>query len=129
MKLENKLRKWTLSRFKRELWKYFALYIKQRDKYICFTCGKKVAGIDAQAGHFIPKGACGLELYFSEENVHCQCSFCNLVLQGNQYIYGKKLRIVAEKLYEIHAKRNLKLKYKKQDYLRLIEKYKNGYNN
>lgn len=53
------------------------------------TCGLKVGGRNAQAGHYMPKGACGLEYYFSEENVHCQCGKCNLYLQGNLPEYRK----------------------------------------
>lgn len=125
MKLETKLKKWSLPKWKKELWKVFAEYIKKRDKYRCFTCGKKVSKGDAHAGHFIPAGACGLELYFHEDNVHCQCAKCNLFLQGNQYIYGQKLgKKKVKELKEILNKRNIMLQYTKQDYARLIEKYK-----
>jgi len=125
MKLETKLKKWSLPKWKKEFWKVFSKYIKLRDNYICFTCGKKVSGHDAQAGHFIPASACGLELYFHEDNVHCQCSYCNVFLQGNQYVYGQKLgEKKVKELREILDKRNTILQYTRQDYARLIEKYK-----
>jgi len=123
MKEELKLKKWSLAKWKKELWKYFATYIKLRDKNICFTCGRKTTKNNAHAGHFIPKGACGLELYFHEDNVHCQCAGCNLFLQGNQYEYGKRLGKTAEKLKEIHRKNNNRLHYTKQDYQKLIKIY------
>lgn len=76
---------------KAKLWKVFAKYIKLRDNKTCFTCGKKADGYALHAGHFIPKAAGGLALYFHEDNVHAQCAGCNLFLAGNQYIYGEKL--------------------------------------
>ena len=124
MREELKLKKWTLAKWKKEFWKYFALYVKERDKYTCFTCGKRVRGINCQAGHFDPAGACGLALYFHEDNVHCQCSWCNLTLQGNQYIYGEKLgkkKVEELKRIKIESK---DLQYSKQDYLYLIKVYK-----
>lgn len=122
MKDETKLQKWSLGKFKKEFWKVFALYIKQRDKYKCFTCGAKVSGANAHAGHFIPKSAGGLALYFDERNVHCQCAKCNLFLQGNQYEYGERLgkEVVAE-LQELYKEN---WKWDKQDYLERINDYK-----
>lgn len=76
---------------KRKLWKVFAQYVKIRDNHVCYTCGAIVYGSNANAGHFIPKGAGGLALYFHPDNVHCQCVYCNLVMEGNHYIYGRKL--------------------------------------
>lgn len=85
----NKKSKSKIPTLKRKLWVVFSKYIRQRDKNVCFTCGKK--GGFMQAGHFIPRSAGGLALYFNEDNVHCQCSTCNLTLQGNTYEYGRKL--------------------------------------
>lgn len=39
------------------------------------------------AGHYIAKGACNAEYYFHEKNVHAQCAYCNLVLEGNRPAY------------------------------------------
>lgn len=39
------------------------------------------------AGHYIPKGACGNDYYFDERNVHAQCFHCNCVLEGNRIKY------------------------------------------
>ena len=74
----------THAQFKRELWKWFTLYIKQRDGYRCVTCGRQVAGANAQGGHYIAKAACSLDYYFSEVNVATQCAACNLFLEGNR---------------------------------------------
>lgn len=78
-----KKQKMTIGRWKKKLWVVFAKFIKERDGYVCFTCGRPVEGKNAHAGHFIPKSVCGLGLYFSELNVHAQCFHCNINLGGN----------------------------------------------
>lgn len=60
----------------------FHKYICIRDKYICFTCG----GQGNQAGHFKHN-----RLDFDEDNLHCQCKYCNLFLHGNLGVYAMKL--------------------------------------
>lgn len=74
---------------KKKLWKVFTKFIKARDNNTCVTCGKKVEGYESQGGHYIAAGACGLDYYFSEKNVHCQCTRCNLTLEGNRPMYRK----------------------------------------
>jgi len=98
------MKKKTNAQLKRKLWPIFSKYIRLRDKNICFTCGKYVGEGLYQAGHFIPRGAGGLALYFNEDNVHGQCSFCNLTLQGNVYEYGKRLG--EEKVRELYKLRS-----------------------
>lgn len=94
---------------KKVLWKYFAQYIKQRDKNICVTCGSSVSGYNAQAGHYIAKGACGNDYYFSEYNVHCQCAGCNLFLEGNR----PKMRAYILKTYGQEILDNLEQNFRK----------------
>ena len=95
----------THAQYKRILWPIFSKFIRLRDKFVCFTCGKFVGEKGfSQAGHFIPRGAGGIALYFNEDNVHCQCSTCNLTLQGNVYEYGKKLG--EEKVKELYRIKN-----------------------
>lgn len=118
-----KNKKKTNAQLKKELWKVFAEYIKKRDDWICYTCGKRVSGFNCNAGHFIPKAAGGIALYFHEDNVHTQCAACNLFLAGNQYIYGKKLG--EEKVKELYAIKTKITKWSTQDFLDKIEYYKN----
>lgn len=98
------MKKKTNAQLKKKLWPIFATYIKKRDKNTCFTCGKRAEGNAIHAGHFIPKGAGGLALYFHEGNVHAQCAGCNLFLAGNQYVYGQKLG--EEKVKELYQLKN-----------------------
>lgn len=118
----NKGKKKTVGYYKKKLWTLFSLFIRQRDNYICFTCGRKAEGSGAHAGHFVPKSVGGLALYFHEENVNCQCYNCNINLGGNQYIYGEKLgKEKADYLYSLKGKIT---KWTIEDYLQKIEYYK-----
>lgn len=95
----------TVSKMKKKLWKVFSVFIKQRDKGICYTCGAFCEGKNAHCGHFIPKSVGGLALYFHEDNNHLQCARCNIWLSGNQYIYGQKLgKKKVKELYKIKEK-------------------------
>ena len=50
---------------------------KQRDKYICQKCGKKVSGSKAHGSHVIPKSRSQL-LRFDIMNIKCLCMFCHI---------------------------------------------------
>lgn len=96
------LKRKTTAKLRKELWKIFTYYIKERDNWTCFTCDRKAVGQGMGGGHYKPKGACGADAYYSEINVNAQCTFCNLTLQGNQVEYRKRLvkkygeKIIAE---------------------------------
>lgn len=115
------MKKPTVGKLKKKLWTVFSKYIRERDNYICFTCGRYGEGSGMHAGHFIPKSVGGIALYFHEDNVHAQCYNCNINLGGNQYIYGKKLGDKAEELYDI--KNKVIEKWTIADYEEKIEHY------
>lgn len=122
----NKKGKTKVSILKRKLWEVFSKYIRQRDKGICFTCGRKCEGSGYHAGHFIPKSVGGIALYFNEENVHGQCYNCNINLGGNQFIFGTKLGLdIVNKLYAIKQQTN---KWTEEDYLQRTAYYKEKIN-
>lgn len=112
----------SISTLKKKLWTVFSLYIRKRDKGICFTCGRYAEGSGYHAGHFVPKSVGGLALYFHEENVRGQCYNCNINLGGSQYIYGQKLGDRADYLYSLKGKTE---KWTAQDYLDKIKHYGN----
>ncbi len=59
----------------------FQIYIRQRDKDLpCISCNKSDAKWDA--GHYL-KAEIYTKLIFNEDNIHKQCSYCNLQLAGN----------------------------------------------
>lgn len=93
----------TITYWKKKYWKLFSVYIRRRDKGVCFTCDKSLPDYydrkgkllpgwkSGQAGHFITAKSCGLALYFHEQNVHCQCHYCNINLSGNWVEYERKI--------------------------------------
>ncbi len=113
----------SLSWYKKKLWSVFSPWIKTRDGYTCFTCGRTCEGSGAHGGHFIKASVCGVVLYFDEDNVHCQCYHCNINLDGNQYEYGMRLgkRIVARlKRLRIESKG---MKWTREQYQKKIDHY------
>ena len=121
------MKKISLAKMKKKLWKVFSPYIRTRDKGVCFTCGKAgLSGSGYHAGHCIPKGAGGLLLFFHEQNVHGQCFRCNINLGGNGAVYAQRIREVYgdEKMNEIYQLRGKIAKWTVQDYEDLIEEYK-----
>ena len=86
----------TISKLKKELDKWFSLYIRLRDAneygYTqCFTCGKvghyKTGGM--QNGHFQSRKH--LSTRFDEDNCQVQCVACNMFRQGEQFKFGINL--------------------------------------
>jgi len=115
------MRKQSLSTLKKKLWKVFSKFIRERDKGICFICGRRCESLGYHAGHFIPKSVGGLELYFHEDNVHGCCYHCNINLGGNLYEYGLKLgKDRVDKLYALKGKVQ---KWTEEDYLNKIKYY------
>lgn len=60
-------------------------------------------------GHYIAKGACGLDYYFSETNVNAQCTDCNLRLEGNR----PKYRAFIIRKYGEKVLRDIEMNYHK----------------
>lgn len=118
----NKKKKPSISKLKKRLWEQFSLYIRNRDGWTCFTCGRKGEGSGIHAGHFIPKASGGLALYFNEDNVHAQCFHCNHHLGGNQWEYGLKLG--PKKVEELYKLKNENWKWSIFEYEQKIEEYR-----
>ena len=138
IKQDKTMMKWTLKKLKKEAWRIFSIYIRLRDKGICFTCGKILPDYydrygslregwkSGHAGHFITAGNCGLALYFHEKNVHCQCYHCNINLSGNWLAYERRIITVygqetCDELKRLQGQSDVK--YKNFEYVDLIKKY------
>ena len=142
MKKKNKILKiHTLSWWKKEYWELFSIYIRRRDRGVCFTCNKVIPDYynrkgdllpgwkAGEAGHFITAKSCGLALYFHEQNVHCQCHYCNINLSGNWLEYERNIikvygQEVCDELKQLKWTGNVK--YSISDYQEMIEKYQDA---
>ena len=85
----------TISKLKKELDKWFSLYIRLRDAneygmVQCFTCGiVKEYNKGMQCGHFQSRSH--LTTRFDEKNCQPQCVGCNMFKQGEQYRFALQL--------------------------------------
>lgn len=71
----------------KKAWNFMSSYIRLRDKGICITCSKKGAINEMHAGHFVHVRS----MDFLEENISCQCPFCNTYRHGELGEYALAL--------------------------------------
>ena len=125
-KSQPKIKKPNISKLKKELWKYVSLWVRERDNYTCYTCGKQGRGSFMHAGHFINRNH--NNTYFDPDNLKAQCITCNLWNYGEGAIFAQK--IIAEKgtdfFNQLVAKGRIVRQWDSKDLLRLIEALKNG---
>jgi Bacteriophage Lambda NinG protein len=115
------------SAIKAKLWDAFSLFIRKRDNFTCFTCGKsKESHPDTvfQAGHLFSQIKTAIQ--YDERNVHCQCYSCNTKHNTDPDIYREKFiekygRELFDRLYEM---KNQPCKRSKSDLLILLDYYK-----
>jgi hypothetical protein len=84
----------SISKLKKELDKWFSLYIRLRDATSegmvqCFTSGRVYHYKKIHAGHFMSRRY--LATRYCEMNVQAQSPKDNLFGQGEQYLFGLKL--------------------------------------
>lgn len=120
------------AKLKKKLWKLLTPKIKERDGYVCQSCGAKVEGANAQGGHLIAKSVCGVVLCYMWFNLFCQCYRCNINAGGNSAILNlrvsKKLGYnVAERLEKIRRETK-NVQWNIQDLQQLIECLESGGN-
>jgi len=124
----------TISKLKKELDKWFSLYIRLRNAtdegmVQCFTSGRVYHYKQMHAGHFMSRRH--LATRWCEINVQPQSPADNLFGQGEQYKFGLNLDIkygegTAEEL-QYKARQTVKLS--RVDYEDEISYYKNAVNN
>jgi len=121
----------TISKLKKELDKWFSLYIRLRDAneygmVQCFTCGIVSGYKDGmQNGHFQSRKH--MATRFHEDNCQVQCIKCNMYSQGEQFKFGLALDFKygegTAKELEFLAKTIMK--FSRADYECEISYYKN----
>lgn len=115
----------TLSKLKKKAWSVFSKWIRQRDNWTCYTCGKRMENSPAMhAGHFITRVR--QSTMFDEMNVHAQCMMCNMFRNGESGIYAiKLLNQYGKGEFEKLFKRSRQLKqFTRQELEEIIERYK-----
>jgi len=121
----------TISKLKKELDKWFSLYIRLRYAtpqgiVQCWTCGSSKHYKKMHAGHFMSRKHLSIRWDSDIGNVQVQCPKCNLFGQGEQYTFGKLLDVrikegTADKLEELSK---VTTKIMRHEYEELITKYK-----
>ena len=124
----------TISKLKKELDKWFSLFIRLRDStdegmVQCFTSGRIYHYKNIHAGHFISRKR--LSTRWCEVNVQAQSAADNLFGQGEQYKFGLNLdaKYGEGTAEELEFKSRLTLKMSRVDYEEKIGYYKELVNN
>ena len=121
----------TISKLKKELDKYFSLYIRLRDAneygmVQCFTCGVVRGYKDGmQNGHFQSRKH--MATRFDEENCQVQCIKCNIFDSGQQYLFSLRLdeKYGEGRAEELEHLARTTLKISRAEYEDYISYYKN----
>lgn len=107
-------------------WKLTSLYIRRRaavEGYAeCVTCNKWLPWQEGDAGHWIPQ-ARGNSVRYDTRNIHFQCKGCNGTQRGNLHHYGVFMATTygPEVMQELQAKSRTVTRYRRQDYLDIID--------
>ena len=124
----------TLSKLKKELDKWFSLFIRLRDATDeglcqCFTCGKvghyKTGGM--QNGHFQSRRFMSTR-YSEEGNCEVQCVACNMFRGGEQYKFALALdsKYGEGTAQELESLARITVKLTRVDYEDSIRYYKSA---
>ncbi|MBP93854.1 MAG: recombinase [Flavobacteriaceae bacterium] len=120
----------TISKLKKDLDKWFSLYIRLRDATDeglcqCFTCGAvKYYNKGMQCGHFQSRRF--LATRFDEQNCAPQCVACNMFRGGEQFKFALNLdaKYGDGKALELEYKARTIVNYSRLDYTSRISYYK-----
>jgi hypothetical protein len=124
----------SISKLKKELDKWFSLYIRLRNATDlgiteCYTCGKQDFYKKLQCGHFQSRRHTATR--WNEKNCQVQCVKCNMFNQGEQWKFGEKLDADygKETCFELHKLAMSTVKMSRVDYEQEIRYYKEIVNN
>lgn len=122
-KLRNK-KKLSVSYLKKEADEIFSVYIRQRDKGVCVTCGAVKEWRYMQNGHYVPRG--NNSTRYDEQNCNCQCVGCNVFKKGamDEYALFLVRKYGAGILEKLNQKKKVLKQFTPQELLNLIEEYK-----
>jgi len=102
----------------------FSKWIRLRDSYICFTCGKRGDQASMQNGHYVSRVY--LATRWDESNCHCQCVACNVFKHGNMTAYAARMisKYGSRKLFDLERQKHISTRHPRSWFLERIEYYK-----
>lgn len=128
------MKKQKISTLKKKLWKLVSEYIRRKHaddngNAVCVTCGTVKHWKELDCGHFIPKSK-GMSIYFEEDNLAPQCTYCNRFQHGNLIEYTRYMIAVhgLEKVDELRFLSNTTRKIGIVEYRALIVEYQEKLN-
>ena len=99
---------------------------KRPDGCLCVSCGQFCTGVTCHAGHFIHGSSS--PTYFREDNVHGQCSACNVYDKDNaklKYVWYMESKYGKERCEHIlRVKHTCSKKMTIDQYNKITERYK-----
>lgn len=115
----------TTAQLKKELDKYFSLYIRLSHPPKCFTCGRMFTVKTLQCGHFITRNHTATR--WDENNCRPQCAGCNMFGGGKPFDFEENLikEIGEEKVRHLKSIRHQITKLTRDWYEERIAFYKN----
>jgi 5-methylcytosine-specific restriction endonuclease McrA len=120
----------TQAQLKKELDKYFSLYIRhthsdENGNNTCYTCGKPGTIKTMQCGHFVSRQYLATRWHL--DNCRIQCAGCNIFGNGKPLDFEERLKkeLGDEYVEEMKASRHQSLKLDRHWYQEQIDKYKN----
>lgn len=121
-----KVKKESVSTWKKKAWVVFSKWVRERDNWTCYTCGKYggVGTAYMHAGHFISRSANAT--LFSEDNVRAQCYYCNIRARGNvkEFSYRLKNELGEKRFLALIELGHTTKQFTVQELKQLVETYK-----
>lgn len=118
------MKKKNVSSLKKELDRVFSIFIRQRDKGICFTCGRFFGWQKVQCGHFVARQHNSTR--YDERNCNAQCYACNMLYGGRADDYALNLEAKYGKgiVAELNKQKRQIKQWTVEELTYLIEYYK-----
>lgn len=122
-KKKREAKKESKSRLTKDLDKVFSIFIRQRGKGKCISCGAQSEWKNMQCGHYIRRSV--MNTRWDEDNCHSQCMPCNVFKSGNYPAYTLALmsKYGADIIEELNERSQQIKKWEKDELKEMIKKY------
>lgn len=117
---------WLIEEAQKRVNKYVRLRDADGDFFKCISCEQTKHISQMNAGHFLAVGGFS-SVRFNLDNIHGQCVYCNLHLNGNgaKYSYNLRRKIGEERFKALETAANMKgFKWDRLIVIMIIEKFK-----